>query len=43
MNILECLVCYEEYNSNNKLPLILKCNHTICKECVLKLSTDILV
>ena len=37
-SIIECIVCLESYNSLNKLPLILSCGHTLCKECVMKIN-----
>lgn len=37
-SIIECIVCLENYNSLEKLPLILTCGHTLCKECVTKIN-----
>ncbi|OMJ75423.1 hypothetical protein SteCoe_25429 [Stentor coeruleus] len=32
--ILECSICLECFDSNEKKPLILPCGHTFCKQCV---------
>lgn len=34
MSKLNCDYCKNIYNENNNLPLILPCNHTICKSCL---------
>ena len=30
---LECPICFSKYNSGNRKPLNLKCNHTQCYMC----------
>ena len=35
MNMFECTICFEDYNSSHKKPLVLRCGHTFCKYCVL--------
>lgn len=33
-----CLSCNQAFDSDLKIPIMLKtCNHTICKECLVKL------
>ena len=32
--ITECSVCLERYNIKNRMPKILHCGHTFCKECL---------
>lgn len=32
--ILECSICLECFDSNEKKPLILPCGHTFCRQCV---------
>ena len=39
-SIIECIVCLEPYNSFDKVPLILTCGHTLCKECVVKINSN---
>ena len=31
---MECGVCLEEFDENEKQPIMLECGHTLCKECV---------
>jgi hypothetical protein len=33
-SILECQICFEEYNNNNKKPVVLDCGHSICQICL---------
>ena len=37
-NILDCAICMEKYNSNNKTPRILTCGHTFCTQCLEKIA-----
>jgi len=37
-NILDCAICMEKYNSNNKIPRILTCGHTFCTQCLEKIA-----
>ena len=30
----ECKICYSPYNDTDKVPLVLPCGHTYCKECI---------
>ena len=30
---MDCIVCHEPFNAAAKTPLVLPCNHTLCKEC----------
>jgi hypothetical protein len=32
--ILECQICFEEYDNSNKKPLVLECGHSICQKCL---------
>ncbi|OMJ72053.1 hypothetical protein SteCoe_29584 [Stentor coeruleus] len=41
-SVIECIVCLEHYNSFEKLPLILTCGHTLCKECILRMNSGCL-
>ena len=34
--LTECQICFERYNKTNKEPKILSCEHTFCKECLIK-------
>jgi RING-type zinc-finger len=38
--VIECIICKESYNSLEKLPLILTCGHTLCKECLVKMNPN---
>ena len=41
---IECQICSERYNATIKMPKILNCGHTFCKECLtksLKYSKDL--
>ena len=33
MESIECPVCKESFNRSNRMPLVLLCGHTICKNC----------
>ena len=33
-SLFQCEICLEFYDDNNKIPMILKCGHTICKMCL---------
>ena len=35
MDLLQCTICDEDYNSSDKKPLVLTCGHTFCKQTVL--------
>ena len=37
-NIIECSICLEKYNKNEKLPRILACGHTFCTSCLIKIK-----
>lgn len=37
-SLLECIICKEPYNQNNRVPIILTCGHTFCKVCVHKMA-----
>jgi hypothetical protein len=37
--IIECQICFEEYDSYNKKPLVLECGHSICQHCIHQLLT----
>lgn len=39
-SVIECIVCLECYNSFEKLPMILSCGHSLCKECAMKMSEN---
>ena len=34
--LTECPICSERYNRTVKMPKILSCGHTFCKECLVK-------
>ncbi len=31
--VLSCQICMNGYDRGNRLPLTLKCGHSLCKEC----------
>lgn len=37
---LECKVCYEAFNHNDKKPMALQCGHTFCRTCTDKLHSN---
>ena len=37
-NLIKCKICKEEFDCNEKKPLIFKCGHTFCKKCILSLT-----
>ena len=37
--VTECSICFERYNTKNKIPKILHCGHTFCLECLNKMNT----
>ena len=37
-NIIECSICLEKYDKKEKLPRILKCGHTFCTSCLIKIK-----
>ena len=39
-NIIDCTICMEKYNSNNKIPRILSCGHTYCTQCLEKIASS---
>ncbi|XP_033113688.1 tripartite motif-containing protein 3-like [Anneissia japonica] len=38
--LVECSICYENYNETNRLPKLLPCGHTICLSCVQQISEE---
>ena len=36
--LTDCPICLERYNKTEKVPKILNCGHTFCKECLIKLK-----
>ncbi|XP_005802580.2 E3 ubiquitin-protein ligase RNF182-like [Xiphophorus maculatus] len=34
---LECKICYQRYNANNRKPKILDCLHRVCSRCLVKI------
>ena len=34
--LTDCPICLERYNKTEKVPKILNCGHTFCKECLIK-------
>lgn len=41
MSLLECRLCYYQFDNDTKLPTVMSCGHTICKECHLNLIDSI--
>ena len=39
-DVLTCNICFDRYDEEVKIPLILKCGHTVCKECAKQLVID---
>ena len=35
-DLTECPICLERYDKTNKMPKILNCGHTFCKDCLIK-------
>lgn len=40
MDIHECPICCDVYNSKNRIPKITPCGHSLCFECLSKLTTN---
>lgn len=40
MNLLQCKICYLSFNKDKKLPLVLKCGHSLCGVCIGKIKTQ---
>ncbi len=38
--ILECQICFEEYNISNKKPMVLDCGHSICQSCLQQITSS---
>ena len=38
-SIHECKICYEDFNTQDKEPLVLRCGHTFCMKCLNQLSS----
>lgn len=38
--ILECQICFEEYDINNKKPVVLECGHSICNICLAQILSS---
>ncbi len=38
--MLDCQICFEEYNINNRKPTVLDCGHSICNICLLGLMSQ---
>ena len=32
--MIECQICFEEFDLLNKKPLVLDCGHTLCSQCL---------
>lgn len=41
MDIHECPICCDIYNSKSRIPKIIPCGHSLCSECLSKLTTNI--
>jgi hypothetical protein len=41
-DVLTCNICFERYDEDARVPLILKCGHTVCKECAKQLACEFL-
>ena len=39
-DLLKCNICNEEYDTDDKKPLILNCGHSFCKECIINIITQ---
>ena len=33
-HLIECLICLEKYNDDNKRPKVLECGHSLCAKCL---------
>ena len=31
---MQCPICYDTFNDNDRLPLLLECGHSFCKRCI---------
>ena len=39
-DLLKCQLCNEEYDTDEKKPLILNCGHSFCKQCITNIITQ---
>ena len=39
-SVLECKICFEEFNTKVKEPLVLKCGHTFCSQCIKTIGSE---
>ena len=37
LKFLECVVCMEQFDLEERRPLVLPCGHSVCKACCIKL------
>lgn len=37
---ITCPICFDQYNSQDKIPRILQCGHTFCQNCLMDLRTS---
>ena len=39
-DLYDCNICFDPYDDKIKIPIILKCSHTFCKECMTKMLSN---
>jgi hypothetical protein len=38
--ILDCQICFEEFNVRDKRPLVMDCGHSVCNYCLIQILAN---